>query len=169
MNLILCLGIIIVCGYIGRQLSHRAAQRLAFFREYESSMVSLTDSITGMNLELSRALEIPDGEAMRPIFRECARRLRDAPQEKFTALWQESFERNAPQSVGLTKEDVRVIASAGDAVEALCRNPSQKQAEAYLKRLETYIGEMEIDKRKKCKLYSAGGVLVGLFIALLVI
>jgi len=169
MNLILCLGIIIVCGYIGRQLSRRTAQRLAFFREYESAMVSLTDSITGMNLELARALEVPDSQAMRPIFQECARRLRTAPQAKFTALWRESFERNVPQSAGLSKEDVRMIEAAGDAVEALCRNPSRKQAEAYLKRTEAYIAEMEIDKRKKCKLYSAGGILVGLFIALLVI
>jgi len=169
MNLILCLGIVILCGYIGRQLSRRAAQRLAYFREYESAMISLTDSITGMNLELSRALEIPDGEMIRPIFHECAGRLRAIPQAKFTALWQECFERYTSQSAGFSKEDVRIIAAAGEALEALCRNPSQKQAEVYLKRLESYIAEMEIDKRKKCKLYSACGVLTGLFIALLVI
>jgi stage III sporulation protein AB len=169
MNLILCLGIVILCGYIGRQLSRRTVQRLAFFREYDSAMVSLADSITGMSLELCRALEIPDGETMRVIFRDCAGRLRAAPQMKFSALWQESFKRYVPQSTGLSKEDERMIASAGEAIEALCRNPSQKQAEAYLKRLEAYIAEMEIDKRKKCKLYSAGGILTGLFIALLVI
>jgi len=169
MNLILCLGIVILCGYIGRQLSNRAAQRLAFFREYESAMVSLTDSITGMNLELSRALEVPDGDTMRPIFRECAKRLRAAPQSRFTELWKKSFDQYAPQSLALTKEDVRVIASAGEAVDALCRNPSRKQAEAYMNRLEKYITDMEADKRKKCRLYSAGGVLAGLLIALLVI
>ncbi len=169
MNLVLCLFIVIVCGYIGRQLSNRTAQRLAFFREYESAMVSLMDGITDMNLELSRALEIPDGEKIRPIFRECAKSLRAAPGARFTQLWQKSFDQFISQTAGITKDDMRMIASAGEAVDALCRNPSRKQAESYLKRLEAYISEMEADKRKKCKLYSAGGVLAGLLIALLVI
>ena len=169
MNLLLCFGIVMVCGYIGRQLSKRAIQRLDFFREYESAMVSLADSVTGMSLELSRALEAARGSTVGEIFAECARKLRAAPQQRFTAIWRESFERHTAQLTNLNKEDARFIMDAGDAIEALCRNPSRKQADGYLRRLEGYIAEMEIDKRKKCRLFSAGGVLAGLFIALLVI
>jgi|AGTN01.2.fsa_nt_gi Stage III sporulation protein AB (spore_III_AB). len=169
MNLLMCLAIVLLCGYIGRQLSRRAAQRLAFFREYESAVVSLADSITGMNLELRRALEAPCGDAMQPFMRDCAQRLKASPQRRFAAIWKECFERHVQKLSNLTKEDVRVITDAGEAVEALCRNPSRKQAEGYLKRLEAYIAEMEIEKRKKCRLYNAAGLLTGLFIALLVI
>lgn len=169
MNLLLCLCIIMVCGYIGRQLAGRAAQRLDFFREYESAMVSLADSVTGMCLELCRALEMPCGEAVGEIFAECARRLRDAPQKRFTVIWRECFDRYAVRLTNLNKEDARMIAGAGDAIEALCRNPSRKQADGYLNRLSAYVAEMEIEKRKKCRLLSAGGLLSGLLIALLVI
>ncbi len=169
MNLILCIGIVILCGYIGQQLAKRAVQRLAFFREYESAVVSLTDSVTGMNLELKRALEAQCGDTIQPIMRDCARSLKAAPQKRFAAIWRESMERHTQKLCSLTKEDVRILLDAGEAVDALCRNPSKKQAEGYLKRLGTYIAEMEIDKRKKCRLYNAGGLLLGLFIALLVI
>ena len=169
MNLLLCLGIIMICGYIGGQLAKRAVQRLDFFREYESAMVSLADSVTGMSLELSRALEAVRGATVGEIFTECARELRAAPQLRFTAIWRESFERHKAGMTNLNKEDMRILMDAGEAIEALCRNPSRKQADGYLRRLEGYIAEMEIDKRKKCRLFSAGGVLAGLLLALLVI
>ncbi len=170
MNLLLCFGIVLLCGYIGRQLSNRAAQRLEFFRAYASAMVSLADSVTGMSLELSRALEAVRGSsAVGEIFAECGSKLRAMPQLRFAAIWRESFERHTAQLTSINKEDMRVIMDAGDAIEALCRNPSRKQADGYLNRLDKYIAEMEIDKRKKCRLFSAGGVLAGLFIALLVI
>lgn len=169
MNLVLCLGIVMVCGYIGRQLSKRATQRLDFFRGYESAMVSLADSVTGMSLELSRALEAVRGSALEEIFADCARKLRATPQRRFAAIWQESFEQYSTKLTTLNKEDIRIIMEAGDSIENLCRNPSRKQADGYLRRLEGYIAEVEIDKRKKCRLFSAGGVLAGLFIALLVI
>ena len=132
-------------------------------------MVGLADSVTGMSLELSRALESPCGETVGAVFAECARKLRAEPQRRFTAIWRECFEANADKLASLSKEDTRIIADAGEALEALCRNPSRKQAESYLGRLGTYITEMEADKRKKSKLYGAGGVLAGLLIALLVI
>lgn len=169
MNLLLCLGIVMICGYIGGQLAKRTTQRLNFFREYESAMVSLADSVTGMSLELSRALEAARGATAGEIFMECARKLRAAPQQRFAAIWRESFEGHTAQLTSLNKEDIHVIMDAGDAIEALCRNPSRKQADGYLKRLDKYIAEMEIDKRKKCRLFSAGGVLAGLLLALLVI
>lgn len=168
MNLLLCIGIIMLCGYIGRQLANRAAQRLNFFREYESSMVSLTDSITGVNLELSRALEASCGKTIGAVFRECARRLRETPKQRFAAIWSECFQQQLPRSL-LNKEDTRVILDAGEAIEALCKNPSRSQASGYMKRLNGYITEMETEKRKKSKLFSAGGVLAGLLIALIVI
>jgi stage III sporulation protein AB len=169
MNLVLCFFIVIVCGYIGRQLAGRAAQRLDFFHEFESAMVGLSDSVTGVNLELCRALEAPCGERVAKIFGECAQQLRAAPQQRFAAIWRESFTRHLPKLTGLSREDTRLILDAGEAVEALCRNPSRSQAAGYLKRLSAYVGEMEADKRKKCRLFSAGGVLTGLLIALLVI
>ena len=95
--------------------------------------------------------------------------LRRRPQKRFAAIWRECFERQAAKLSGLNKEDAGIITDAGEAIEALCRNPSRKQAEGYLKRLEAYIAEMEIEKRKKCRLYNAAGLLTGLFIALLVI
>ncbi len=169
MNLVLCLAIVLVCGYIGRQLAARSAQRLAFFREYESAMVSLADSIAGMSLELSRALETPCGDSVGEAFAECARKLRAAPQRRFAAIWRECLGEYSAGKTFLSKEDVRMISDAGEALEALCRNPSRKQAEGYLVRLEKHITELEEDKRRKGKLYSAGGVLAGLLIALLVI
>ena len=169
MNLVLCFFIVMVCGYIGRQFSSRAAQRLDFFHEYESAMVGLTDNVTGINLELCRALESPCGEKVGTVFGECARQLRAAPQQRFAAIWRECFGRHIPQLTSLNKEDARLILDAGEAIEALCRNPSRSQASGYLKRLSGYIAEMEAEKRKKCRLFSAGGVLTGLLIALLVI
>ncbi len=167
MNLILCLIIVILCAYIGRQLAQRSAQRLSFFREYGSAMVSLADSVTGMNLELRRALEMPCGSAVQGIMHRCAQQLKQSPQTRFSVIWRDSVARQTPGS--LTKEDMRLISDAGEAIEALCRNPSRKQAEAYLNRLDKYIADMEIEKRKKCRLYNAGGLLAGLFIALLVV
>ena len=169
MNLVLCFFIVMVCGYIGRQLARRAAQRLDFFHEYESAMVGLADSVTGMNLELSRALETHFGDRVGEIFRECARQLRAAPQRRFASIWRECFERHLPRMTSLNREDARLIFDAGEAIEALCRNPNRSQASGYLKRLSACIAEMETEKRKKCRLFSAGGVLAGLLIALLVI
>ena len=167
MKLVLCLMIVALSAYIGRLLSKRAAQRLEYFREYQSAMIYLTDRVVGINLELYKALSTNQNGAMSDFFSECAKSLKNAPQQRITRIWQKSFKKYMPSF--LMGDDLNVILSGGDAVETLCTNPSEKQAQAYLKRLHAYIDEMEIDKRKKCKIFNTTGVLAGLFIALLVI
>ena len=62
-----------------------------------------------------------------------------------------------------------ILSEGGEALEALCTNPSEKQAAIFLKRLSGHIAALEQEKSKKCKLYNTAGVLAGLMIALLVI
>jgi hypothetical protein len=161
MNLLLCFSIIMLCGYMGRLLAQRATQQLEFFREFESAMVSLADSGPGMSLDLSRARETPCGDTVGPGVQECAQRLRAAPQRCFSEIWRECFQQRLQGFCGLGKEDMRVVMDAGEAIEALCRNPGRSQTSGYLKRLANYLADMEIDKRKKCRLFNAGGVLAG--------
>lgn len=167
MKLIACLLVIALCAYIGRLLSKRAAQRLDFFREYQSSMIYLSDRITGMNLELFKALETPRGSMLGGFLHSCSLMVKDSPQKAFACIWKRCFDELRLSF--LTKEDLNVIYAGGEAIETLCMNPSEKQAGAYIRRLSAYVGEMEIDKRKKCKLYNTTGMLAGLLIALLMI
>jgi stage III sporulation protein AB len=167
MKLIACLLVVALCAYIGRLLSRRATQRLDFFREFQSSMICLTDRITGMNLELYKALEAPRDSALGGFFRSCSRMLKDSPQKRFAGIWRNCFD--GMRLSFLTKEDLKVVYAGGEAVETLCMNPSEKQAGAYIRMLGGYVGEMETDKRRKCKLYNTTGMLTGLLIALLMI
>ena len=167
MKLVLCLIVVALSTYIGRMLSKKAASRLEFFRAYQSAMIHLTDSVVGLNLELYKALKTARSE-IKPFFLRCADMLKNSPQQPFGRIWEQSFQVKSGET-SLNKEDIRIILDGGEAIETLCSNPSEKQAAAYLKRLAAYIGDMEIEKRKKCKMYNAGGVLAGLFIALLMI
>jgi stage III sporulation protein AB len=167
MKLIACLLVIALCAYIGRLLSKRAAQRLEFFREYQTSMIFLSDRITGMNLELFKALDTPRGSMLNGFFRSCSQRLKDSPQKSFAGIWKQCFD--VLHLSFLTKEDLRVVYAGGEAIETLCMNPSERQAGAYTRLLTSYVGDMETEKRKKCKLYNTAGMLTGLLIALLMI
>ncbi len=167
MKLLACLLIIVLCGYIGRLLSKRTLQRLEFFREYQSSYISLTDSITGMNLELCRALESSGAGSPNAFFKSCSKTLKESPRTRFGAIW----ERNLADMklTYLTKEDVNTVAAGGTAIESLCMNPSERQSSGYIKRLFSYVEGLETEKRKKCKLYNTSGMLAGMLIALLMI
>lgn len=167
MKLVLCAAIVALCMYIGRLLAKRMTQRLAFLRDYQSAMVSLSDAVAGMHMPLDRALKVAENETMPDHFNRCAALLGRSPQTKFSQIWRESLE---VQDTGfLTKDDMRLVLEGGGAVEALCTNPTEKQAGIYLKRLTESVDAMEIEKRKKCKLYHTTGVLAGLLIALMVI
>ncbi|MDD5016918.1 MAG: stage III sporulation protein AB [Eubacteriales bacterium] len=167
MKLVLCLLIVALSAYIGRLFSKKAAVRLDYFRGYQSGIIYLTDRVIGMNLELYKALSTNQNDTMHNFFCECAKMLRNAPQQRFARIWQACFMKYQPSY--LAGDDLNVILSGGEAIETLCANPSEKQAQAYIKRLAAYLDEMEADKRKKCKIFNTAGVLTGLFIALLVI
>lgn len=167
MKLIACLLIIALCSYIGRLLSKRAAQRLDFFREYQTAYISLSDRITGTNLELSKALNFSCDNSLRPFFCECSSMLKSSPQSRFSSIWSYCFENSRPTA--LTKEDLKIVCSGGEATEILCMNPNEKQANVYIKRISGYIDALETDKQKKCRIYNTTGVLTGLLIALLMI
>ncbi|MGI5849709.1 MAG: stage III sporulation protein AB [Christensenellales bacterium] len=169
MKLIFCLIIVVLSGYIGRLLSKRVVQRMDFFREYQSAIIYLTDRVVGMNLELFKALNTSEEKIIYVFFEDCSNMLRNMPQTSFTSIWKKSFEKNSTDYTFLNRDDIRIVLNGGEAIEALCRNPTEKQAETYTKRLAAYIAEMEADMRKKCKLYNTSGILAGLFIALLVI
>ena len=165
MKLILCLFIVALCTYIGRLLAKKMAQRLAFFREYQAAVIYLADRIVGARLELIRALDGAQNEWMHAFFMRCANMLKTNPRLRFTAIWERCFDARG----ALTREDMAIVLEGGEAIEMLCRNPSPRQAEAYLRRIAAYIGDLENEKKKKCRLYNASGVLAGLFIALMVI
>lgn len=167
MKLLMCLLIVVLTTYIGRLLSKRAAQRLNYFREYHAAFIYLTDKVVSLNLELCKALDIAQSNSLHVFFARCSKMLKSDPQESFNKIWTMCFERQ--NTAFLSKQDLSMVLAGGDAIETLCNNPSRQQADSYLKRLCVYIDEMEIDKRKKCKLYNTTGVLTGLFIALLVI
>jgi stage III sporulation protein AB len=167
MKLLACLLVVALCAYIGRLLSRRASQRLEFFRNYRSSMIYLSDRITGMNLELFKALEAPGDSVLNGFFRNCSRMLKDSPQKRFSAIWNACFD--DMRLSFLTKEDVNIVRAGGEAIETLCMNPSERQSGAYAGLLAGYVSEMETDKRKKCRLYNTTGMLAGLLIALLMI
>lgn len=168
MKLFLCFVIVVLSAYMGRLFSKKVAQRLIFFREYQSAIIYLTDRIVGIHMELAKALDGCENNQIRAFFGECSNILKNNPQLRFATIWEKSFKKHILH-YSLTKEDNVVVIDGGGAIETLCKNPSGKQAETYLRRLTVYISEMEIDKRKKCKLYNTSGVLAGLFIALLVI
>lgn len=169
MKLALCFVIVIISAYIGRLMSRKMAQRLDFFRDYLSAMTQLSDKVVGPGLELYKALSECRSETIRPLFMQCAALLRQRPQLKLEAIWSESLALNRDALSPLSKADVLFLKEGGDALEALCTNPSEKQAAIYLKRLAGYIAALEQDKNKKSKLYNTAGVLAGLMIALLVI
>ncbi len=167
MKLLACLLVIAICGYIGRLMSKKTAQRLDFFREYHSSLINLSDRIVGMNLELCKALEASGSGQVRLFFGKCSKTLKRSPRTSFKSIWDENFE--SFKLTYLSREDVSVVSSGGDAIESLCMNPSEKQAHTYIKRLSGYMDSLEAEKRKKCKLYNTSGMLTGLLIALLMI
>ncbi len=167
MKLIACLLIIALCSYIGRLLAKRTVQRLEFFREYQAAFISLSERIAGTSLELYRALELSCGNSIRTFFMDCSRMLKNSPQSRFSYIWDHCFERSKPTS--LSKADLRFIDSGGEAIESLCNNPCEKQANIYIKRISGYLDELEEEKQKKCRIYNTTGMLTGLLIALLMI
>jgi stage III sporulation protein AB len=169
MKLVLCLIIVILSAYIGRLLSRRMSLRLEFFRDYHSAMTALSDKVVGLGLELYMALSASHCENIDPLFRMCARLLRQSPQIRLNVIWRQSFEQRRDMFASLSKTDVLVVMEGGDALESLCANPSEKQSAIYLKRLAAHIAALEQEKNKKCKLYNTAGLLAGLMIALLVI
>ncbi len=169
MNLILCIVIVIISSAMGRMLAGRTADRLSFIREYQLAFTHLSDKMVGLNLELYKALLSCRSGRISPVFDCCASMLKRAPQASFMEIWEKSFARSQADFNFLTKEDIQIVREGGDAIEALCKNPSEKQADLYLKRLSDYLSALETDKIKKCKLYNTAGVLAGLMIALLVI
>ncbi len=167
MKLIACLLIIALCSYIGRLFSKRAAQRLDFLREYQTAYISLSDRIAGTNLELCRALESSCTNSLHAFFCDCSKMLKNAPQSKFSSIWRNSFEKSRPPS--LSADDIKIIKSGGEAIEALCMNPCEKQANVYLRLVSGYLEKLETEKLKKCRIYNTTGVLTGMLIALLMI
>jgi stage III sporulation protein AB len=167
MKLIACLLIIALCSYIGRLFAKRAAQRLDFFREYQTAIISLSGRIAGTNLELCKALESSCGSSLRVFFGDCSNLLKESPQSRFSAIWKHCFEKIKPTS--LTVEDLKIVYSGGEAIEALCMNPCEKQADIYIRRISGYLDGLETEKQKKCRIYNTTGVLTGLLIALLMI
>ena len=169
MKLALCLVIVVISAYIGRLMSRKMAQRLDFFREYLSAMTQLSDKVVGPGLELYKALSECRIEVIRPLFVRCAALLRQYPQLKLEVIWLKSLAHNGEALSPLSKADVLFLRDGGHALEALCGNPSERQAAIYLKQLADYIAVLEQEKNKKSKLYNTAGVLAGLMIALLVI
>lgn len=167
MKLIACLAIIALSAYIGRLMAKRAALRLEFVRQYEQAMITVTDRIAKLNVELYRALDVSACPALCGFFRDCSRSLRECPQRRFADVWGARIEKERFDF--LTAEDMRLIRSGGEALENLCANPSEKQAQAYIKRLAAHAETVETEKRKKSRLYNTGGVLAGMFAALLII
>lgn len=169
MNLVLSVMIVVICSAIGRLFAGRMAERLSFFREYQLTFTQLTDSVVGLSLELYKALRSCQGGTLKEMFENCAAALQKMPQASFQQIWQSGF-MNLKKDLGcLTKDDVKIVLDGGGAIEALCMNPSEKQAGIYYKRLSGYMAALETEKTKKCKLYNTTGVLAGLMIALLVI
>ena len=169
MKLVLCLVIVIISAYIGRLMSRKMAQRLDFFRDYQSAMTQLSDKVVGPGLELYKALLECRIDTVRPLLERSAVMLRQHPQLKLDAIWSKSLAQSGDALSALSKTDVLFLKEGGHALEALCGNPSEKQAAIYLKQLAVYIAALELEKNKKSKLYNTAGVLAGLMIALLVI
>ncbi len=169
MNFILCIVIVIISTAMGRLLAGRMMDRLNFIRGFQMVFTHLSDKMIGLNLELYKALLSCRSGRVTPVFEECASELKTMPQASFTDIWARSFLRSKAEFSYMTKEDIQIVLEGGDAIEALCKNPSEKQASLYLKRLNEYMTTLETEKIKKCKLYNTTGVLAGLMIALLVI
>jgi stage III sporulation protein AB len=132
-------------------------------------MTQLSDKVVGVGLELAKALAECRGEAVGPLFRQCAAELRRSPQQRLEQIWARSLTQCRDALSPLSKADIAFLAEGGEALEALCTNPSEKQAAIYLKRLAAHIAALELEKNKKTRLYNTAGVLAGLMIALLVI
>ncbi len=169
MKLALCLAIVVISAYIGRLMSRKMAQRLDFFRDYQSAMTQLSDKVVGPGLELYKALLECRIQTVRPLFVRCAALLSQHPQLKLEVIWLKSLAQNGEVLSSLNKADGLFLRDGGHALEALCGNPSERQAAIYLKQLADYIAVLEQEKSKKSKLYNTAGVLAGLMIALLVI
>ena len=169
MKLALCLVIVVISAYIGRLMSRKLAQRLDFFREYQSAMTQLSDKVVGTGLELYKALTECRIGSIRPLLARCASLLRQHPQLKLEVIWTKSLAQSGEVLSPLSKGDIQFLKEGGHALEALCANPSEKQSAIYLKQVADYIALLEQEKYKKSKLYNTAGVLAGLMIALLVI
>lgn len=169
MNLILCILIVVLSTALGRLFAGRMSDRLAFYREYQLAYTQLTDRIVGINLELYKALKSCRGGRVEALLSGCADALKMSPQAAFSDTWRQSFLSLKGEYGYLTKDDLQIVMEGGGAIEALCANPSEKQAGLYLKRLSSFLTILENEKIKKCKLYNTAGVLSGLMIALLVI
>lgn len=169
MKLALCLLIVVISAYIGRLMSKRMEQRLDFFRDYLSAMTQLSDKVVGVGLELYKALAECRGDMVGPLLRACARRLKTSPQLRLEVIWAQSLESCREGLTHLNKADFQFLAEGGGALEALCTNPSEKQAAIFLRRLADHIAALEQEKNRKTKLYNTAGVLSGLMIALLLI
>ena len=132
-------------------------------------MTQLSDKVVGPGLELYKALLECRIQTVRPLFVRCAALLSQHPQLKLEVIWLKSLAQNGEVLSSLNKADGLFLRDGGHALEALCGNPSERQAAIYLKQLADYIAVLEQEKSKKSKLYNTAGVLAGLMIALLVI
>jgi len=167
MKLIACLLIVALSAYIGRLLSKNTENRLNFFRNYHEAVITISERIINMNLELFKALKINTGYGLTEFFYDCSNELKCCPQSSFSDIWLKCIDK--AKFTCLSKEDIKVMKRGGEAIENICGNPSEKQALAYTKSLSAYVEQMEKDKHKRCKLYNTTCILAGLFIALLMI
>lgn len=169
MKLLMCAAIIVVSAAIGRQFSVKMTQRLLFFREYQSALTYLSDKVVGLNIELYKALCACKNGYVQPFFDACAAALRETPQLSLDCIWRKCLSSYSKSLSFLTKEDMRFLSDGGAAAEALCANPSERQAALYLNRLGAHLDLLEAEKNKKCRIYNMAGLLGGLMVALLVI
>ncbi len=169
MKLVMCLAIIVICAAIGRQLANKMSTRLAFFREYQTAVTFLFDKVVGLGSDLYQALYACSNENIRPFFHACAEALKKNPQLRLDTIWRESLAGISAQLACLNKKDIRFLLDGGEALEALCANPSERQAVIYTKRLAAQLDALEAEKKKKCRLFNSAGLLGGLMIALLVV
>ncbi len=167
MNLIFCMLIVIISAAIGRLFSSRMSERLNLIREYQAAFTRLTDSVTGLRIEIIMALQTGSDGRIDALFKSCADELIKNPRLPLHEIWRNRMSRLLKE--GLTNDDWQIITEGGLAAEAICANPTEKQAQIYLNRLSAYAAAMEQEKIKKCKLYNTAGVLTGLLIALLVV
>lgn len=167
MKLVACFIIVFLSAYIGRLLSKNAENRLNFFRVYHEAVITISERIINMNLELYKALRLNTESGLTEFFSDCSNALKNSPQSSFPAIWRQCVEK--AKFTCLSKEDIKVMKRGGEAIENICGNPSEKQALSYTKSLAAYVEQMEKDKQKKCKLYNTTCVLAGLFIALMMI
>ena len=164
---ILSVTVIIISGaLIGLSASQRVIMRASFF---EQAVGFLTDLQTQMRFcgdSLPVLLRTGSGKLLQPLLEVCAQGMESGA--SFFEAWQNAL-MQLPHSMGLSKEDIRLLTDFGQGVGTTAVEGQLAHCELYKTMFSSRLKQAREEKEKKVKLYRMLGLFSGVAVSLLIL